>query len=185
MSASKSDEVRDHFSVADILRLVSGVLLFNALASWWFTSSTTWGYHGKWINPRYVQHVLFERNVDLTIKELSRFDGNDPSAPIYIAINGSVYDVTSAPEIYGPGGPYRFFSGKDAARAFVTGCFQNPDEFTYDLRGLDPGEAANDIKSWQDYFDHSDRYWYVGTVHHDPVTGDPPPPCKHMKYPNH
>lgn len=38
--------------------------------------------------------------------------------------------------MYGPGGGYGFFSGKDAARAFVTGCFQ--EDLTHDIRGLDP-----------------------------------------------
>src|SRR5205814_8845195 len=37
--------------------------------------------------------------------------------------------------MYGPGGGYGFFSGKDAARAFVTGCFK--EDLTHDIRGLD------------------------------------------------
>lgn len=182
---SKPEESTDRFSLLDILRLIGGLLLFNAFASWWFTSSSTWGYHGKWINPRYVKHILWEPQVNLTLAELASFNGENTNLPIYIAINGSVYDVSSAPEIYGPGGPYRFFSGRDAARAFVTGCFQNPQEFTYDLREIDPKEAARDIKSWQDYFGESEKYWYVGTVSHEPLTGSPPAPCQHMKYPSH
>lgn len=37
--------------------------------------------------------------------------------------------------MYGPGGGYSFFAGRDAARAFVSGCFQ--DDLTWDLRGLE------------------------------------------------
>ena len=36
---------------------------------------------------------------------------------------------------YGPGGSYHFFAGRDAARAFVTGCFQ--EDQTPDLRGVE------------------------------------------------
>ena len=36
---------------------------------------------------------------------------------------------------YGPGGSYHFFAGRDAARAFVTGCFES--DLTPDLRGVE------------------------------------------------
>jgi hypothetical protein len=47
-----------------------------------------------------------------------------------------VYDVSANRRVYGPGGAYGFFAGKDGARAFVTGCFK--DDLTHDTRGLDP-----------------------------------------------
>lgn len=37
--------------------------------------------------------------------------------------------------MYGPGGGYSFFAGRDAARAFVSGCFDT--DLTHDLRGLE------------------------------------------------
>lgn len=52
--------------------------------------------------------------------------------------SGDVYDVSANRRVYGPGGGYGFFAGKDAARAFVTGCFK--DDLTHDVRGLDPNQ---------------------------------------------
>jgi hypothetical protein len=47
---------------------------------------------------------------------------------------GKVYDVTAGRWIYGPLGSYHFFAGRDASRAYVTGCFET--HLTHDLRGL-------------------------------------------------
>lgn len=73
--------------------------------------------------------------LNLTDTELARYDGKDPKLPIYVAVNGSVFDVTANPATYGPGGGYHFFSGRDAARAFVSGCFR--EDLTWDMRGLE------------------------------------------------
>lgn len=50
-------------------------------------------------------------------------------------MNGTIYDVSSNPRIYGPGGSYNVFAGKDAARGFITGCFA--EDATPDLRGAE------------------------------------------------
>lgn len=47
---------------------------------------------------------------------------------------GNVYDVTKGSSTYKPGGSYWFFAGKDASRAYTTGCFKT--HLTHDLRGL-------------------------------------------------
>lgn len=180
-SRSKADRA---FSLLDLVRVGAGLLLLNAFASWWFTSTPTWGHSGKWIDPRFWKFKALGSEVHLTLDQLALFNGSDPTLPIYVAVNGSVYDVSASPRVYGPKGPYRFFSGRDAARAFVTGCFQKPDELTYDLRGIDPDEAVHDIKSWQEYYHHSSRYWFVGTVEHLPLTGEPPSACVHVKFPH-
>ena len=67
--------------------------------------------------------------------ELQRYDGTDPKLPIYLAINGSIFDVSASPSRYGPGGSYHFFAGHDASRAYVTGCFA--EDITWDLRGVE------------------------------------------------
>lgn len=173
------------FGFIDILRVIGGLLFAICSMSYWFTGSTTWGYEGKWIDPRYLHFKLTNGYVNLTITELSQFDGSSGKLPIYVAINGSVYDVTSSAHIYGPGGSYKMFSGKDCARAFCTGCFNKPDELTYDLRGLDDAECLVEVGKWKRFFENHEKYWYVGTVEHEPITGEIPGPCQHMRYPGH
>ncbi|KAF2083711.1 cytochrome b5, partial [Saccharata proteae CBS 121410] len=72
----------------------------------------------------------------LTDAQLARHDGSDPSIPLYIAINGTIYDVSSGRSFYGPGGPYAHFAGRDATRAWVTECFEGPEQWTHDMRGV-------------------------------------------------
>jgi predicted heme/steroid binding protein len=67
--------------------------------------------------------------------ELTKYDGPDPTKPIYLALNGTIYDVSASPQTYGPGGSYHFFAGRDAARAFLTGCFA--EDAIPDLRGVE------------------------------------------------
>lgn len=71
----------------------------------------------------------------LTPTELATYDGTDPSKPLYLAINGTIYDVSSNRRTYGPGGSYHYFAGCDAARAYVTGCFA--EDRTPDMRGVE------------------------------------------------
>ena len=48
---------------------------------------------------------------------LSGFDGTDPSKPIYVALDGLVYDVTPGKSFYEVGGTYHFIAGTDASAA--------------------------------------------------------------------
>ena len=50
-------------------------------------------------------------------KNLREYDGTDPDKPIYLAIDGKIYDVSASPNFYGPGGHYHHFTGRDASRA--------------------------------------------------------------------
>lgn len=74
--------------------------------------------------------------LQLTPSQLLLHDGRSyPELPIYLALNASIYDVSASPHLYGPGGSYHFFAGRDATRAFVTGCFDQ--DLTGDLRGVE------------------------------------------------
>jgi hypothetical protein len=73
--------------------------------------------------------------VQYTDADLAGFDGSDPTKPILLAINGTIYDVTTGARHYGPGGSYHRLAGADASRAFVTNCFS--EDRTPDLRGVE------------------------------------------------
>lgn len=85
----------------------------------------------------------------MTDAQLAAYDGTDPNKPIYVALNGSIYDVTAGRHMYGPDGSYSFFAGRDATRAFVTGCFDT--DLTPDMRGVEmmyvPREADDTAES--------------------------------------
>lgn len=51
----------------------------------------------------------------LTREELKTFDGTDPNKPIYLALDGLVYDVTPGKEFYQVGGSYHDLAGKDSS----------------------------------------------------------------------
>lgn len=80
----------------------------------------------------------------LSDTDLLAYDGSDPTKPIYIALNGSIYDVSIGRHFYGPGGSYSFFAGRDATRAFVTGCFDT--DLTPDLRGAEETYIPVDVE---------------------------------------
>lgn len=71
----------------------------------------------------------------LNPSDLALYNGSDPSLPIYLSVNSTIFDVSANRMMYGPGGHYNFFTGRDATRAFVTGCFQ--EDLTHDLSGVE------------------------------------------------
>lgn len=61
-----------------------------------------------------------------------------------MALNGTIYDVSAGARVYGPGGNYHTLAGKDAARAFITGCFEDDNP---DLRGAEWAYVPKDVPS--------------------------------------
>jgi predicted heme/steroid binding protein len=110
------------------------------------------------------------------VQELAQYDGSDPKKPIYLSIKGRVYDVSAGPGYYGKGGSYHYFAGKDASRAYITGCFET--HLTHDLRGLSAQELTG-LDTWMDFYEKSEKYFYVGRVQFEPIPENAPlpPPC--------
>lgn len=46
---------------------------------------------------------------------LAQHDGTDPAKPIWLAIKGTVFDVSAKRGMYGPGAGYNVFAGKDGS----------------------------------------------------------------------
>lgn len=50
-----------------------------------------------------------------TPSELQFYDGSNPDLPIYLALDGKVYNVTAGKKIYKKGAIYHFLVGKDSS----------------------------------------------------------------------
>jgi predicted heme/steroid binding protein len=61
-----------------------------------------------------------------TLDELRAFNGEDDT-PIYIAIQGVIYDVSAKKDFYGPGAGYHLFAGREAGRALAKMSFDPAD----------------------------------------------------------
>ncbi|KAJ5331918.1 hypothetical protein N7476_001701 [Penicillium atrosanguineum] len=171
----RTDDDDPFISVLDIIRVFVVLVIASCGLSYYMTNT--------------------DGSVHLTPVELSLYNGTDPSLPIYLAVNGSIFDVSANPMIYGPGGSYNFFAGRDATRAFVTGCFK--EDLTTDVGGVEemflPVEDVEDeqitmaertlrherelmlareqiektVLRWQNFFRNHKKYFEVGLVEDD------------------
>ena len=110
----------------------------------------------------------------LTLEELSEFDGRpltDSSegahAPLLLAIHGRIYDVSAGSAFYGPGRSYHKLVGKDATRAFCTGCLE-PACLISSTDGLSEAQVK-ESERWIELYEHHDKYKLVGQVR-EPIT---------------
>ncbi|GAA5978220.1 hypothetical protein JCM11641_001139 [Rhodosporidiobolus odoratus] len=165
-----------------VLKWTMLALLTSAVLSRALTQSWLFGYEGRWSNPRNVYSALFPRKpLVLSETQLAMHDGTNPSMPLYIGIDGDIFDVSDGGmRSYGPGGAYHVFAGRDAARAYVTGCFQT--HLTHDLRGFTEKDLAT-LDNWKKFYASHAKYQRIGTVVHPPI--DPlspiPEPCNQGK----
>ena len=142
-ASTPSREASNGFGVLDILRIAGGLLLLNCLLSYFITNdSVLWGWRPWFVRPAALS-AYFRGPVMLTDAQLAAYDGSDPAKPIYLALNGTIYDVSAGRRVYGPGGSYNVFAGKDAARGFITGCFA--EDGTPDLRGAEYTYVPSDV----------------------------------------
>ncbi|XP_049724554.1 neudesin [Loxodonta africana] len=77
-----------------------------------------------------------------TEDELARYAGEQDDQPIYMAVKGVVFDVTSGKEFYGRGAPYNALTGKDSTRG-VAKMSLDPADLTHDITGLTPKELES------------------------------------------
>ncbi|KAK5945501.1 hypothetical protein PMZ80_002706 [Knufia obscura] len=180
-------------SVLDIFRVLFAVIGVTVVASYYVTSGESYifGLPRPWFTKPAELKQYFQGPVYLAPAELAKYDGSDPILPIYLAVNGTIFDVSAGAHTYGPGGSYHAFAGHDASRAFVTGCFM--EDRTSDLRGAeeiyipieDPDEeissgerktraererrvakkkVQDEVDKWVKFYTNSKKYFKVGEV---------------------
>ncbi|XP_059658277.1 probable steroid-binding protein 3 [Cornus florida] len=98
--------------------------------------------------------------MELTSDQLKQYDGTDPSKPIYLAVKGRIFDVTTGKSFYGPGGAYAMFSGKDASRALAK-MSKNEEDVCASLDALSDKEIGV-LNDWEKKFEA--KYPIVGRV---------------------
>ncbi len=93
----------------------------------------------------------------LTLDQLAEFDGTNPSKPIYLAVRGVIFDVSTGSEFYGQDGPYPF-GGKECARALAkySTDLKNCND---DLEGCSLFEMDG-LRSWEARF--HEKYRVIG-----------------------
>ncbi|KAI9338197.1 cytochrome b5-like heme/steroid binding domain-containing protein [Obelidium mucronatum] len=95
-----------------------------------------------------------------TVQELAQFDGSSEDKPVYLAIKGTVYDVTSARKMYSAGSGYSVFAGKDASKALGMSSLK-PADCVADYSSLN-AEQMETLDKWAAFYQK--KYDIVGTV---------------------
>ncbi|TFK67153.1 cytochrome b5 [Pluteus cervinus] len=95
-----------------------------------------------------------------TKEELKKFDGSDPEKPIYVAIKGTIFDVSHKRDVYGAGKSYNIFAGKDGSKGLGKSSL-NPEDAVADYSDLDEG-ARKVLDDWYIFFEK--RYSIVGKI---------------------
>ncbi|XP_063297515.1 neudesin [Pelobates fuscus] len=94
-----------------------------------------------------------------TDEDLALYNGEQEDEPIYMAVKGTVFDVSAGKEFYGKGAPYNALAGKDSTRG-VAKMSLDPEDLTYDASGL----TEEQLKSLDDIFEnvYKKKYPIVG-----------------------
>lgn len=103
---------------------------------------------------------ISKTTMEFTLQQLKQYDGTDSSKPIYVAIKGRVFDVSTGNTFYGPGGAYALFAGKDASRALAK-MSKNEDDVVSNIDGLSDKEIEV-LADWEKKFEA--KYPVVGRV---------------------
>ena len=106
---------------------------------------------------------------NFTVKQLRHFDGSidektNESKPVYISVDGFVFDVTKGKDYYGPGGPYEIFAGRECGAALASMSFDESlldDVSACEKLGL--GERA-ELDNWIEKFQHYRCYPIKGRL---------------------
>ncbi|KAJ1546651.1 hypothetical protein HK405_006951 [Cladochytrium tenue] len=93
-----------------------------------------------------------------TPEDLAAFDGRDSAKPVYLAIKGTVFDVTKNRGMYAPGQGYSVFAGKDASKALGMSSLK-PEDCISDYSTLNEEELQT-LNKWEAFY--KKKYDIVG-----------------------
>ncbi|KAI9183105.1 hypothetical protein H9P43_004022 [Blastocladiella emersonii ATCC 22665] len=98
--------------------------------------------------------------LQLTAAELAKYDNHDASLPVYVAIKGTIFDVSSNRAMYPHNEAYGQFAGKDASRALAKSSLNKADCVATweDL----PPEELKVLDDWLAFY--TKKYPIVGKV---------------------
>ena len=95
-----------------------------------------------------------------TLEELQKYDGSDPSLPVYLSIKGHVFDVSKSRSMYSPPAGYSCFAGKDASKALGKSSLK-PEDCVSDISEL----SEEELKTLDQWFAHyQKKYQLVGLL---------------------
>ncbi|KAK9464166.1 cytochrome b5-like heme/steroid binding domain-containing protein [Lipomyces oligophaga] len=97
------------------------------------------------------------KNDVYTASELSKYDGVQ-NPRIYVAVKGTIFDVTGKAQVYGPGGSYSIFAGKDGSKGLGKSSLKAEDA-NNDVDALTDDEKQV-LDDWYSFF--SQRYNIMG-----------------------
>ncbi|KAJ2841537.1 Dihydrodipicolinate synthase [Coemansia brasiliensis] len=125
-----------------------------------------WGVKNERFSMSNVRHRAIATKRKFTPRELAEFNGKDESTPLYIGVQGVVYDVSASRHFYGPEGPYCNFAGRDATRGLAMSTFDSSILSDLDapidkLDNLNGTEKAT-LEEWVEFF--AGKYTPVGTL---------------------
>eukprot|EP00158_Paraphelidium_tribonemae_P000940 Partr_v1_DN23734_c0_g1_i1_m52960 putative cytochrome b5 domain containing 2 len=155
-------------STKEIIKFIAVSIVLAMSISFIVTDSFLFGYQLPSLTL--LKKMWSPSTRTLSLEELAKYDGEN-GQPVYISINGHVFDVTAGRGHYKKGSGYGVFVGRDASRAFITGCFQT--HLTHDLRGLTQDQIKQ-LNGWVDFYMNHQEYEYIGRVALPPI--DPASP---------
>ncbi|KAG7367773.1 cytochrome b5-like heme/steroid binding domain containing protein [Nitzschia inconspicua] len=107
---------------------------------------------------------------NFTAKQLAYFDGTKDEKtgedkPVYLSVNGTVFDVSDGRNFYGPDGPYEKFAGKECGVALAKMSFD--EQHLGNLKGcsteLNFGERT-ELEGWIEKFTYYRNYPIKGKL---------------------
>jgi len=105
---------------------------------------------------------------NFTVKQLAYFDGkkdkDGEDKPVYLALDGTVFDVSGGRKFYGPDGPYEVFAGHECGVSLAKMSFDSEHLNDFDgVQDLRHGEKI-ELENWVEKFTYYRSYPIMGSV---------------------